>query len=103
MKKQKRIYSDISKIQTNIPQHSKSQYYTVPQITQEETLKINICMVHTHYRNLENPGTYANELNRILRANNLLNINIPESQTPAKFSNLNHKKNNFRHRDIATK
>ncbi len=34
-------------------------------------------MAHAHYRNPENPGTYGEELNRILTANNFPNIIIP--------------------------
>lgn len=30
--------------------------YSAPQITREETLKINICGAHVHCRNLENDG-----------------------------------------------
>ncbi len=78
IERQKMTYSDISKIQTNTSSQIKTQYYTVPQITRGETLKINICVAHAHYRNLENPGTYGEELNRILTANNLPNITIPD-------------------------
>ncbi len=41
-------------------------------------LKINICVAHANYKNQERPGTYASELNKVLRANNLPNIIIPE-------------------------
>ena len=78
IERQKMTYANISKNLTNIPSQIKTQYYTAPQITREETLKINICVAHAHYKNLENPGTYGEELNKILTANNLPNIIIPE-------------------------
>lgn len=50
----------------------------MPEITKEELLKINICVAHAQGKNREKPGTYANELNKVLKANNLPNIIIPE-------------------------
>ena len=76
VEKQKMGYSDISKLQTNLPSQTKPQYYSTPHITREETLKVNICVAHALYGNLGR-GTYAHELNRILTAYNLPNIIIP--------------------------
>ncbi len=52
--------------------------FSMPQFTREEMLKINICVAHANYKNQERPGSYASELSKILRANNLPNIIIPE-------------------------
>ena len=41
-------------------------------------------MVHAYHKNLENPGTYATKLNKILTANNLPNLIIPD---PSETSN----------------
>lgn len=54
----------------------------IPQITKEEVLKINICVSHARSKNIENPGCYSEELNKILKANNLPNIIIPEETSP---------------------
>ncbi len=48
-------------------------------ITREETLKINICVAHAHYQNIANPGCYAEQLNKILKANNRASIIIPDT------------------------
>lgn len=52
--------------------------YKMPEITKEDLLKINICVAHAQCKNREKPGTYAYELNKVLKANNLPNIIIPE-------------------------
>ena len=82
--KQKMTYSDISKIHANIPTQVKTPYYSMPQITREEVLIINIGVAHAHYRNLENSGTYSEELNRFLTANKLPNVVIPECPNSSK-------------------
>ena len=53
--------------------------HTTPFITREEYLKINICIAHAHQKNIETPGTYAEELNKVLTANKLPSIIIPET------------------------
>lgn len=50
----------------------------MPEITKEELLKISICVAHAQCKNQDKPGTCAYELNRVLMANNLPNIIIPE-------------------------
>lgn len=72
--KQKMTYANI--VHTNLPANLPS--YTLPQITREELLKINICVAHARSKNQDKPGCYAHELNRVLRANNLSNIIIPD-------------------------
>ena len=52
--------------------------FQIPSITKEELLQINICVAHAKLKNQENPGSYSYELNRILKANNLPTIIIPE-------------------------
>lgn len=71
-------YSSITRVQSNILTQTKSTYYSIPQMTNEEVLKINICVAHVHYKNLENPGNYSVELNKMLTVNNLPNIIIPD-------------------------
>ncbi len=69
--------------QTRIPQQQTHTQPPQPQpaynITREETLKINICVAHAHYQNIAKPGCYAEELNKILKANNLPTIVIPDT------------------------
>ena len=33
-------------------------------ITRDEALKIQMCFVHAHYKNIEKPGSYSDELNK---------------------------------------
>ncbi len=79
IEKQKMTYSGITQNQITNHNQIMPQQYQVPQITKEEILKINICVAHAHYANLSNPGTYSQELNKVLTANNLPNIIIPYS------------------------
>ena len=88
IERQKMTYADISKTQTNVLPQIKTQIYHVPQITREETLLINICVTHAHYRNQENPGTYSEELNKILTANKLPNVIIPDCPNSNKIFTL---------------
>ncbi len=71
-------FSDITRIQSNFPSQTLKPFHTYTEITREETLKINICVAHAHYRNLENPGTYGEKLYIVLTANGLPNIVIPD-------------------------
>ncbi len=59
-----------------------------PNITKEDTLKIQMCFVHAYYRNIENPGSYEDELNKILKINNLPSIKIPETPNSHKILSL---------------
>ena len=58
-------------------------------ITREESLKINICVAHAHYKTLNNPGTYAEELNKTLTLNGLPNIKIPGDDDPGNTNTNN--------------
>ncbi len=82
IEKQKMTYSGVTQSQSVISTQPMPQQYQVPQITKEEILKINICVSHAHYANIANPGTYSDELNKVLTANNLPNIIIPYSVNP---------------------
>ena len=72
--KQKMSYSSIS--QATLP--PKMPTYKLPEITREDRLRINICVAHAQCKDKENPGSYANELNKALKANSLPSIIIPE-------------------------
>lgn len=67
-------YANIT--QSNIP--ANMSCYNLPQISKEELLKIKICVAHAQCKNQEKPGSYAYELNRVLNANKLPTIVIPE-------------------------
>ena len=45
--------------------------------TRDDTLKTNMCVAHAHYKNIDDPGTYAEELNTILTLNDLPSVKIP--------------------------
>ncbi len=72
--RQKMTYSNIIQ-STTLP---KLPTYNLPQISKEELLKINICVAHAQIKNQEKPGSYTNELNKVLKANNLPDIIIPD-------------------------
>ncbi len=74
MKDKKMTYSNIT--QATIP--LKMPTYNLPQISKEELLKINICVVHAQIKNQEKPGSYPNELIKVLKANNISNIIISD-------------------------
>ncbi len=38
----------------------------MPVVTKEELLNIHICIAHAHQKDVENPGTYGEELNKVL-------------------------------------
>ncbi len=54
----------------------------------EDSQRINFCIQHAHYRNIENPGTYAEEVNKIMAANNLPTMIIPDMPDSTKIFNL---------------
>ncbi len=65
---------------TNSTQKQKYTHQTqqnIPTVTKDELLKIHTCIIHAHQRDLDNPGTYEQELNNALTLNNLPNIKIP--------------------------
>ena len=80
-RKSKMTYSAITNMTSTQYQSQPLPPPTQPvhNITREETLKINICVAHAHYRNIEKPGSYAEELNKVLKANHLPTIIIPDS------------------------
>ncbi len=93
-KKQNMNYADITRRQGNVSAQQPVTRYIYPDITKEETLKINIlCVAHAHYKNLEKPGTYGEELNKVLTANNLPNIVIPECPRSEKNTNNGNTRN----------
>ncbi len=62
--------------------------YRPPTTTHEDMLRINTCVLHAHYRNVENPGSYEAELSKILKLNNLATIKIPENPNSNKVLNI---------------
>ncbi len=78
IERQNMKYVEAARGHGSVPAQAAMPRYVHPEITKEETLKIHICVAHAHYRNLENPGSYGEELNKILTANNLPNIIIPD-------------------------
>ncbi len=78
IERQNMKYVDVARGHGSLPSQAAMPRYIFPEITKEETLKIHICVAHAHNRNLENPGSYVEELNKILAANNLPNIITPD-------------------------
>ncbi len=76
IKKQNNTYANIVQ---SLP-FTSAQKLNIPVITKEEILKIHICVAHAQSKNQEKPGCYSYELNRILKANNLPNITIPDDE-----------------------
>ncbi len=81
IERNKVTYSELT--QLRVPQHPAHTLPPPPQptynITREETLKINIYAAHAHYRSMESPGCNVDELNKILKANQLRTIIIPDT------------------------
>ncbi len=50
--------------------------FNIPQVTKEEVLKIHICLAHAQIRKGQDHN-YEVELNKVLKANNLPSITIP--------------------------
>ncbi len=82
--RQKMTYSAIS--QTNLPSQMSST--KTPTVTKEELLKIHICVAHAQAKNQENPGSYSYELNKVLTANKLPNIIIPNDSNNVPLNNV---------------
>lgn len=76
--KQKMSYANITQITSAVQRPNYDFNYKMPIITKEEIFKINICVAYEHNKNQVNPGCYKYELNWVLKANNLPNINIPK-------------------------
>ncbi len=71
-------FADITKGHSNITSQTLTKSFTMPVVTKEELLKIHICIAHAHQKDVENPGTYGEELNKVLVANCLPKIIIPD-------------------------
>lgn len=72
--KQKMSYASISQ-STTTPRMANP---ILPQISKEEILKIHICVIHAQVKDQQKPGTYAKELNKMLKENKLPSIIVPE-------------------------
>ncbi len=73
--RQKMSYATISQTTSS---DNKMPNVQTPIVTKEELLKIHICVAHAQSQNQITPGTYSSELNKVLKANNLPTIIIPE-------------------------
>lgn len=58
---------------------------SIPTMSNEAHLKIFTCMLHAHFQNMAEPGTYETELNNLLRANKLPPIKIPKNPASSKI------------------
>ena len=96
-------------------------------ITREDALLIEICLGHARMRNMDVPGSYGVELNKILTLNNLPTVKVPDmtytnmdntvlpsasavvrpsskpSQDTLKTADINHRKHRTSHSLIKTK
>ena len=72
-KKQQQTYSQT--VKTNIYQNTT--------MDAETPTKILTCIIHAHMANIGNPGSYNEELNKMLKANNLPTINAPTNPDSA--------------------
>ena len=77
--RQKMTYASIAQASVT-PQIPKPIW---PQVTKEEILKINICVVHAQQKDQQKPGTYAKVLNKMLLENKLPSIIIPDDDDTA--------------------
>ena len=73
---------------TNTSTVQTTSQLSFPPISQEATTKIVQCMLEAHSRNLINPGTYEEELNKLYAANNLPQITIPTNPQSDKLFNV---------------
>ncbi len=64
--------------------------FQTPLVSREEVLKIYTCVAHAENANLKNPGSYKNELNKLLKANTLPTIKFPDDE-PSTTSNISPK------------
>jgi len=56
-----------------------------PMTNKQDVLKITTCIIHAHFRNMEKPGSYETELNKILKLNDLPEIKIPDAPDSRNF------------------
>lgn len=66
-----------SAVKRNI-QPSTSNTNNIDKIETDKHDRMYMCMMHTHFKNSKNPGTYEQELNKMLTANNLPTLKVPE-------------------------
>lgn len=52
------------------------------------------CMLHAHFMNMAQPGTYNIEMNKLLKANNLPTVNLPDNPPSFEIINMAHSKVN---------
>lgn len=69
-------YTNVTKRSINAP----TPPTTIPSDTHA---KIFTCMMHAHFMNMANPGSYEEELNKILELNNLPTIKVPSNPPSA--------------------
>ena len=72
--KQNMTYANIAQASTT----PKVATPILPQVSKEEILLIHICVVHAQVKDQQKPGTYAKELNKILKENKLPSVIIPD-------------------------
>lgn len=72
--KQNLTYASISQVTPKVTMPNMK----FPSITKEEILKIHICIAHAQGKDQKKPGTYKTELDKVLKANNLPTIIIPD-------------------------
>ena len=75
--REKLSFATVSKI---IPSATSMTMPQMPSVTKEELLKIHTCVAHAQNKEQIKPGTYKYELNRVLKANNLPTIIIPDDE-----------------------
>lgn len=61
----------------------------LPAFSKDTSTKILACMIHAHLVNIAEPGSYQNELNKVLDANSLPTIIIPDTPNSREIINLN--------------
>ena len=78
--KDNKSYSQAVKTNTNTAVTN-----TATPVDKEIHTKIFTCIMHAHVMNMAEPGTYAIELNKILKLNNLPCINAPQNPPSKKI------------------
>ena len=74
-------YSDT--VKRNLTKEGPTQATGV--IKDESATTILTCIIHAHVINMANPGTYNEELNKVLKMNNLPTVNFPKNPPSNKF------------------
>ncbi len=75
--REKMTYANITQ---SVPSSANKIIPQTPIVTKEEILKIHTCVAHAENQDQKKPGTYKYELNRVLKANNLPTIIIPDDE-----------------------